>query len=281
MKVYLYAKSGHAIGLDATRRCSAIAKLLQEKNCDPILCTCDFRAGAYAKEQLGIKKYVSVDILSNLPNIMERGDILIYDTDEASDFMETHMEDFCTLLYKIPDDIPYTITDKEFFKKQKKHPIEKLIFFGDDDYNNTLIDICKDSKQTTIPLLWGHYFFLGNEKEFAPYFTNIFEEEEYISCIQKVKHLLSGSLNACIESIECGGKPVLLRREDKEYDESLIKKLHLPSIKGNSLDEIIEKFDSIIKDYPKINYTRDSNIDSIVNNISVRIKTYKKLTSSI
>ncbi|WP_321469620.1 hypothetical protein [Halarcobacter sp.] len=278
MKVYLYAKSGHAIGLDATRRCSAVAKLLQEKNCDPILCTCDFRAGAYAKEELGIKKYVSVDVLSNLPNIMERGDILIYDTDEASEFMETNMKEFCTLLYKIPDDIPSIIIDKEFYKKQKKHSIEKMFFFGDDDYNNNLLNICKESKQTNIPLLWGHYFFLGNEKELTPYFSEILEEEEYVHSIQNVKYLLSGSLNACIESIECGGKPVLLRRDDKEYDESLIKELHLPSIKGSNLNEIIEKFDSIIKNYPKINYTHDYDIDSIINSISVRIETYRKLT---
>ncbi|XOB62098.1 hypothetical protein ACMC56_16090 [Campylobacterota bacterium DY0563] len=278
MKVYLYAKSGHAIGLDATRRCSAVAKLLEEKNCDPILCTCDFRAGAYAKEELGIKKYVSVDLLSNLPNIMERGDILIYDTDEASEFMETNMKEFCTLLYKIPDDIPSKIIDKELYKRQKNHPIEKMFFFGDDDYNNILLNLCKDSKQTNIPLLWGHYFFLGNEKELSPYFSEILEEEDYIDSIKKVKYLLSGSLNTCIEAIECGGKPVLLRRDDKEYDESLIKELHLPTIKGITLDEIIEKFDSIIKNYPKINYSHNYDIDSIINSISVRIETYRKLT---
>ena len=42
MQVYLYAKSGHTVGLDATRRCAAIANALKEF--DPILCTSDFRA---------------------------------------------------------------------------------------------------------------------------------------------------------------------------------------------------------------------------------------------
>lgn len=109
MKLYLYSKSGHSIGLDATRRCAAVASLLEEF--DPILCTSDFRAGAYAKEELGIKKYVSVDLLSNLPNMMQRGDILIYDSDETNDVMEKHMRDFCSLLYKIGEDIPKTFVN--------------------------------------------------------------------------------------------------------------------------------------------------------------------------
>jgi hypothetical protein len=55
MKVYLYAKSGHTIGLDETKRCSVIANILNEF--EPILCISDFRAGIFAKENLGVKKY--------------------------------------------------------------------------------------------------------------------------------------------------------------------------------------------------------------------------------
>ncbi|RXJ66770.1 hypothetical protein CRV08_11935 [Halarcobacter ebronensis] len=279
MRVYLYAKSGHAIGLDATRRCASIAKILEEKGCDPILCTCDFRAGAYAKEILGIKKYVSVDVLSNLPNIMERGDILIYDTDEASDFMQEHMKDFCTLLYKIPEDIPSTIIDQEYFTKKEDQKIEKLFFFGDDDYNNTLLKMRKNSPKQNIPLLCGHYFFLGNEKELEPYFSDLLEEESYVDSIQNAKYLLSGSLNACIESIKCGGKPVLFKREDKNYDDDLIKKLNLPIIKTTSLEEAIDEFENVIKTYPKINELESFDINNIIKTICSKVETYKKLTN--
>ncbi|XPV68742.1 MAG: hypothetical protein ACNI25_15765 [Halarcobacter sp.] len=276
MKIYLYAKSGHAIGLDATRRCSAFSKFIKEY--DPILCTCDFRAGAYAKEVLGIKKYVSVDILSNLPNIMQRGDILIYDSDEASEFMQEHMKEFCTLLYKFPEDIPYTLIDEEFFYPQKNQTIEKLIFFGDDDYNNLLLDMCEDVKDIDIPLLWGHYFFLGNEKLLADSFNTILEEEEYINSIQSSKFLLSASLNGCIESIACGNKAVLLKRDDKVYDEEIINKLNLPTIKTNSITEAIELFDNITKNYPKINQINKFDISSIKSQIAEKIELYKKLS---
>ncbi len=40
MKVYLYAKSGHTVGLEATKRCATIANAL--KVFEPILCTSDF-----------------------------------------------------------------------------------------------------------------------------------------------------------------------------------------------------------------------------------------------
>jgi hypothetical protein len=252
MQVYLYAKSGHSIGLDATRRCAAVGAFLQEF--DPILCTSDFRAGAYAKEHLGIKKYVSVDVLSNLPNIMQRGDILIYDSDEASDFMEKHMRDFCSSLYKIGSDIPKNIINTTLFTPQNNPQNNKAFFFGDDDYNNALLNLCHNSKQHDLTLLMGHYFFLGNETKLAPFFSLILEEEEYIQTIQNTKYLLSGSINACLESLYCGNSPVFYKRCDKSYlDIELIEQLDIPIISSASLDEIVKEFESVITDYPLLN----------------------------
>jgi len=252
MQLYLYAKSGHNIGLDATRRCAAVAAFLQEF--DPILCTSDFRAGAYAKEHLGIKKYVSVDVLSNLPNIMQRGDILIYDSDEASDFMEKHMRDFCSILYKIGSDIPKNIVNTSLFTPQNNTQNNKAFFFGDDDYNNVLLNLCHKSKQHDLTLLLGHYFFLGNETKLAPFFSLILEEEEYIQTIQNTKYLLSGSVNACLESVYCGNSPVFYARCDKSYlDIELIEQLDIPIISSASLDEIVKEFEHIIHDYPLLN----------------------------
>lgn len=274
MKVYLYAKSGHSIGLDATRRCAAIANVLKEN--DPILCTCDFRAGAYAKEELGIKKYVSVDILSNLPNMMQRGDILFYDSDEASDFMQNHMEEFASFLYKIGKDIPYTIVDKTHFVKGNQS-IEKTFFYGDDDYENTLLDLCKDAKEFDIPLQMGHYFFLGNEKVLQNHFSKLFEEEEYIETIKNTKYLLTGSFNAAIESLECGNNPVLLLREDKSYDKELIKSLNLPTINNNSLENIFKEFDTICQE--KVNYKKveEFSFETIIKEINEKIKVFNKI----
>ena len=250
MQVYLYAKSGHTVGLDATKRCAVIANFLKEL--DPILCTSDFRAGAFAKDNLGVKKYVNIDVVRNLHNMMHRGDILIYETPEVNENMKEEMKEFCTLLYGIGEELNEIIVDESIYIKNENPTIEKTIFFGDDDYNNIFLEMAKDSEKLEINLLMGHYFFLGNEKIFVNHFSNIIDEEEYVQTIQNSKYLLTASLQTALESLSCGNKPVLFRRIDKSYDEELIKKLNLPLIQSDNLEELINQFELIIKDYPII-----------------------------
>ena len=278
MQVYIYAKSGHSLGLDATRRCASIAALLQEF--DPILCTSDFRAGVYAKEYLGIKKYVSVDVLSNLPNIMQRGDILIYDSDEASDFMEKHMREFCSLLYKIGTNIPFNIVNTSLFEPKINTNKTKALFFGDDDYTNLLLTLCQNSSKHNLALLMGHYFFLGNETKLAPYFSSVLEEEEYIQTIQNTKYLLSGSINACLESVYCGNSPVFYQRADKDYAQlEWIKKLNIPMIKADSLKDIVNGFEEIITNYPVLSDFEAVDVTWACANIKETVEKYNQIMS--
>jgi len=275
MQVYLYAKSGHAIGLEATKRCATIANALKEF--DPILCTSDFRAGAFAKDLLAIKKYVNIDVVRNLYNIMEKKDILFFDTDETNDFMKNDMKEFCTLLYSVNDDMSDIIVDESIYTKVENPSIEKLIFFGDDDYNNLFIDMCKESSKYDIELLMGHYFFLGNEKVFKEHFKNVIDEEEYVETIQNTKYLLTASFQTAMESISCGNKPVLFKREDKIYNEDLILSLNLPTINENSIESIIKKFEKIIKEYPEIKNFNNVNLENTISSIKIHIDKYYEL----
>ncbi len=279
MKIYIYAKSGHAIGLEATRTCSAIASKLKEY--DPILCTCDFRAGAYAKEELGIKKYVSVDVLTNLPNIMERGDILIFDSDETSDIMEKHMKDFCSLLYKVGVNTPQYIVDNKLFKKNPNPKLEKTLFFGDDDYNDLLQELTKNSSKKQMNLLLGHYFFLGNEVKLKPYFEKLFTDEEYIDTIFNSKFLLTTSVQSCMESIVCGNNPVLLLRKDKNYNLQFIENLNIPTINYNeNLDKIVIEFEDIISSYPDLNDIEIFDFEPLVLQIKKKTSSHNEINSS-
>lgn len=275
MQVYLYAKSGHTVGLDATRRCAAIANFLKEL--DPILCTSDFRAGAFAKDNLGVKKYVNIDVVRNLHNMMHRGDILIYETPEVNENMKEEMKEFCTLLYGIGEELNEIIVDESIYIKNENPTIEKTIFFGDDDYHNLLLGIIEDSKKYDINLLMGHYFFLGNEKIFVNHFSNIIDEEEYVQTIQNSKYLLTASLQTALESLSCGNKPVLFRRIDKSYDEELIKKLNLPLIQSDNLEELINQFELIIKDYPIITNFKCTDFKIISSEIKEKIELFNKL----
>ncbi|MDY0051600.1 MAG: hypothetical protein RBR65_03575 [Aliarcobacter sp.] len=276
MQVYLYAKSGHTVGLEATKRCAAIANVLKEF--DPILCTSDFRAGAFAKDLLGIKKYVNIDVVRNLHNIMQKRDILIYDTPEVNEDMKKDMKEFCTLLYEIGSEIEGIVVDTSIYTKQENPKLEKTIFFGDDDYNNIFLEIAQESKKFDINLLMGHYFFLGNEKIFANHFVNIIDEEEYVDTIKNSKYLLTASLQTAIESLASGNKPVLFKRKDKLYDEKLILKLNLPLIKADNLKQLIEEFDSRIDNYPKISNFNIKDFNNIKKEIKEKIDLFNKLT---
>lgn len=277
MQVYLYAKSGHTVGLEATKRCAAIANVLKEFN--PILCISDFRAGAFAKDNLGVKKYVNIDVIRNLHNIMHRRDILIYETSEANEQMKEEMKEFCTLLYEIGEELDGIIVDESIYSKNLNPTLEKTIFFGDDDYNNIFLEVVKEFGKFDINLLMGHYFFLGNEKIFANQFSNVIDEEEYVQTIQNSKYLLTASLQTAFESLACGNKPVLFKRVDKNYDEDMILKLNLPCIKTSNLEDMIQEFELIIKNYPTITNFEIKNLDTMVLQIKQNVELFKKLTN--
>ena len=276
MQVYLYAKSGHTVGLEATKRCAAIANVLKEF--DPILCTSDFRAGAFAKDLLGVRRYVNIDVVRNLTNIMEKRDILIYDTPEANDAMRKDMKEFCTLSYGIGEEINGIIVDTSIYSKNENPSIEKTIFFGDDDYYNLFLEMTKGSEKLEMNLLMGHYFFLGNEKIFSNHFSNIIDEEEYVQTIQNSKYLLTASLQTAFESLACGNYPVLFKRVDKDYNEDLISKINIPLIEANNLKQLIEDFELTINNYPIINNFNITPLDNIANDIRQKIDLFNKLT---
>ncbi|MDZ7817950.1 MAG: hypothetical protein U5K55_04735 [Aliarcobacter sp.] len=79
--------------------------------------------------------------------------------------------------------------------------------------------------------------------------------------------------------LACGNKPVLFKREDKQYNEELISKLNLPTISANNLNELISNFESIINEYPIISNFNITSLDYIVNEIKQKIDLYKKLTN--
>ncbi|MFY9074466.1 hypothetical protein OZZ08_05815 [Malaciobacter mytili] len=271
MQLYIYAKSGHNFGLDCVRRSAAVAFLLKEFN--PILCTSDFRAGAYAKEHLEVKKYIPIDVITNLSNIMQKGDILIYDSNEVNETLLNEIKKYCSKVYKIADEIPYYIVHPLFLEQKSNQSIEKLFFYGDDDYNQNLFKISQDSLKHDLPLLFGHYFFLGSEKNYINSFSKIYDEEEYLECIKNTKYLLTGSLNTALESIFCGNSPVLLKRNDKEYDENTIKKYNIPYIQEKSLDKLILEFNNIILNYPTLATIKPFNFDKISSEIQNIITT--------
>ncbi len=277
MQVYLYARSGHQVGLEAAKRCAAVASELKEF--EPILCTSDFRAGAFAKELLGIKKYVNIDVIRNLYNIMERNDILIYNSDETNEIMKEGMNEYCSLVYNL-DEMGKVFYDASLYNQNTPTNDSKAIFFGDDDYNNIFLEEIENCNSTyDMNLLMGHYFFLGNEKVFKNHFNKIIDEEEYVETVTETKYLLTGSIQTAIESLASGNSPVLFKREDKSYDEELIKQLQIPTIETKSLDETVASFETIIESYPSVKIPENTSIQKAKEEISKKVETFNSLTN--
>lgn len=284
MQLYIYAKSGHSFGLENVRRASAIFNMLKDQ--DPILCTADYRAATFAKSELGVKKGVGIDVIGNLPNVMERGDMLIYDdSGEANHIMQNHMKEFCKNIYKIGVDIPKDIVDTSFFEPSDIKR-EKAIFFSDDDYSNWFLELSTQSKKLNIPLLWGHYFFYKNEKIFHEFYNEIIEEENYFDTIHTTKYLLTSSIHSCLESLVSGNCPVYFKRLDKEHIENyeLLQKYNIPTIEKEnieSLDVILDDFEHIIKDYPIVNSIEKFDISKIRGEIEETLKQFETIQPAL
>lgn len=251
MNLFIYAKSSHRDSFENVRRCSAVANMLEI--CKPTLCTGDYRAAALAKDILGVKRTMGIDAMGNLPYTMERLDALIYDNEDVDASMRAQMEAFCSRLYAFGKEIPYDVVDTTFFDAGVKK--ERCgIFFGDDDYGKWFVAFCRGSKKHEIALLMGCYFFLDVASELGKSFQRVVDEEEYISFIKESKYLLSASVHACLESIATGGKPIFFERLDKEVqNRDLLAKYNIPTIQAQSLDALMEAFERVVQDYPKLN----------------------------
>lgn len=278
MNIYIYTKSGHNIGLDAVRRGAVLYKQLEK--CEPILCTSDYRAATFARD-LGAYKGLGIDVIENLPNVMERGDMLIFDSDEPNETMLEFMNSYCTHIYKVGIDISKTIVDDMFFKKGNQS-IEKTFFFGDDDYQDNLLKLCDSYKKQDISLLMGHYYFLGNEDKLKSFFNNIIEEEEYFETVLNTKYLLTSSVNSVFESLAAGNFPIFYKRTDKANEDiELIEKYDIPIISGNKLEDIINKFEETICNYPKIKSLEKVDTKDIKNTIFETMEKFKAIKPSL
>jgi len=281
MQLYIYSKSGHSFGLENIRRASALHNMLE--NADPIVCSADYRAATFAKAELGVKKGVGVDVIGNMPNVMERGDMLIYDdSNEASSTMQTHMKEYCTHLYKVGVDIPFDIVDNTFFE-QVETTNEKAIFFADDDYAEWFFKLIQTGKKQNIPLIWGHYFFFKNENKIASYFSEVIEEDGYIDTVKSTKYLLTASVHTCLESLASSNHPVFFQRGDKPVENrDLLKKYNIPVINEvENMEELMESFEKITQNYPKTNQIKKFDISKIKTEIEDTIKKFEMIQPSL
>jgi len=159
-KIYYYVHTGHRVGLERLRRSAPVINALKAMDVDVTMLTNDFRAGEYAKEQFGIRKYVSVDVVRNIANIATPGDALVFDSEEENRAMWDEMADYFRAFVRItdnPDDfvsageglvssmkegegiLKLDIVDPRYFETSS-HDGGTWYFWGDDDYEQKLLE---------------------------------------------------------------------------------------------------------------------------------------------
>ncbi len=255
MRLFFYAKTGHRVGLDRLRR--VVALMREFEKYDPLLMVQDFRAASFAKSELGVKRSVGIDDVRNMANICERGDAIIFDSDEYNDIMHKEMIDFFGYFVRISDRIddkakkgeilisPYLkgediineiLIDKRYFGNFEKD-IDKTLFYGDDDYDKDLVKISEIFKDRDINLLEGFYFFINYQNELKGFFKDIIEIEEYENVVKKTKLFITSSPQSALEALATGAKVIYVQREDKDsYHMPLFEKLGVKLLSGFNKD---------------------------------------------
>lgn len=233
--IFYYAHTGHRIGLDRFHRAAAIINALPEL--DITLLTSDYRIAQIA-HTYGIKRSVGVDVVRNIPQIANNGDILIFDSAEANPAMLADMQRYFSKFIRISDDPedqvypgeylinPYLkdenccnalAIDPLFFETVKKDE-EKVFFFGDDDYEEDLLKAKSSLADQAFSLLLGFYFFIDYEDKLKDAFSKMIEPEEYQETIQSAKMFVTSSPMAVLQAMASGSRPIYLQREDYPKD---------------------------------------------------------------
>jgi len=271
MRVYYYINTGHRVGLDRLRRSAPIIKALEEMGVDITMLTNDFRAGEYAKEQFGIKKYVSVDVVRNIANIALPHDVLIFDSQEESRTMYRSMASYFHKFIRISDDpddfaskdeillssmkeignAPQVdVVDPRYFEDNEDHNGGIVYFWGDDDYEQKLLELSDAFEGLDITLLEGYYFFLQYGSELSSKFKAIEESENYDNILMKANKFITSSPQSAFEALVAGSNPIYLKksgvsdiwdRKMEEYGIPVILEFNNKLIKEKISEKLINK----------------------------------------
>ncbi len=278
MNIFYYTHTGHRIGLDRFRRAAAIIECIKG-DFDITLLTSDYRIASIARD-FGIEKSVGIDVVRNIANIAERGDKLIFDSEEANPLMLEDMRNYFSSFVRISDD-PNTQKDpkeclidpymeaedgvcsavavsSKFFKTFEKD-VAMSFFWGDDDYEKDLethLDLLKDKE---VSLQLGFYYFVDYEAKLQKLFPDYFEFDEYDEMIKRTDILITASPQSVLESLASGGRPIYLQREDyPSYHIPLFEKLGIPVVLDYEKDKL-DRYIDAIKNNSYNNYKKIEN----------------------
>jgi len=250
--LYYYAYTGHKIGLDRAKRGSAVIKALAEAGVDVELLVNDFRAGVAMKEH-GIDRYVTIETVQDIDAVASIGDVVIIDSPEDH---KGRLEKYCSEYKEVfrfaeheQDRVCYdeiiikafceekscinaAIVDNIYFEMVEKEE-RILFFFGDADYDKTVLQHKEFFKDIEMEMLLGHYFFVKYEDELAECSKILHEPETYMDLIRSSSIVVTASGQTAIEAKVSGARVVYLDIEKEPlYPVKLLQSYGIGVVKG-------------------------------------------------
>ena len=278
MRVYYYINTGHRVGLDRLKRSAPIINALENMGIEITMLVNDFRAGEYAKEQFKIKKYVSVDVVRNIANIASTQDILIFDSQEESRAMWEDMASYFHKFIRISDnpddfaqkseillssmkeieDAPQVdVVDSRYFEDNEDHNGGIVYFWGDDDYEQKLLESSDAFKGLDVTLLEGYYFFMQYGNELSKKFKSVKESEYYDEVLKSAEIFITSSPQSAFEALAAKSYPIYIKkpgisdawdRKMEKYGVPIILEFNNKLIKEKISKKLINKDISSKKD---------------------------------
>ncbi|MDD5405464.1 MAG: hypothetical protein PHE73_00825 [Sulfurovaceae bacterium] len=223
MNYYYYAHTSHKEGLESVRRGVACMKEAKQRGLEHKLLVNDFRAALVAKE-LGIDGAVTVETIRDLDLVLERGDMLLIDSNEelpfkferfCSEFKVFRMAQKCDEKPVFNEQIIYPWLENSIFADSiynKYLPkTQRILFFGgDSDASKSILKHENFFDGLNMELLLGHYFFVDYEKELATIFDVMHESEEYTDLIRSSSHVITTSVQCALEAKISGANVVFI-----------------------------------------------------------------------
>jgi len=253
MKLYYYVHTGHRVGLERLRRSAPVINALSDAGVEVSLLTSDFRAGEFAREQFGIRKYVSVDVPRNIANIATPADALVYDSQEGSRAMWEDMAGYFSAFVRISDEPEDFATKESGFVHMPEivdpryfgefaHDGGTVYFWGDDDYDKELESLADAFAGSDVTLLEGYYFFMQYGDALARKFAAVEESESYDEALTGAERFLTSSPQSALEALAAGSGPIYIEKPGAPSAwRKTMEKFAIPVVESFSKDKISQK----------------------------------------
>ena len=120
-----------------------------------------------------------------------------------------------------------------------------IYFWGDDDYEQKLLEVSDIFRNLHIALLEGYYFFMQYATGLEDRFSKIFDSESYDEVLTGAEHFVTSSPQSALEALAAGSQPVYIKRESTpDFWNDRLQKYGIPlleSFSESGLKELLEK----------------------------------------